>query len=69
MPGKTKRKVLKQGSSAVVSIPADYRRYHNLEPGKEVVVLYDSLLLIIPEDKKHILENSEKKKLIDKLLE
>ena len=69
MPGKTKRRVLKQGCSAVISIPADYRRYHNLDPGKEVVVLYDSLLLIIPEDRKDILDDPEKKKLIDRLLE
>jgi len=70
LPGKSKRKVLKQGSSTVVSIPADYRRYHNLEPGKEVTVLYDNLLLIIPKDQeKKILEDPEKRDLIKKILE
>ena len=69
LPARTERKIMKHGSSGVIAIPLDYRKYHDLHPGKRVIVLYDSLLLIIPEDKKHILEDPEKKKLIDKILE
>jgi len=70
MPAKTKRKVMKHGTSGVIAIPSDYRRYHNLEHGKEVTVLYDNLILIIPKDQeKKIFSDPEKQKLIKKLLE
>ena len=57
---------MKHGTSGVVAVPPDYRRYHDLNPGDSVQVLYDSLLLIIPEKLKHLLD--EKHELIDKLL-
>lgn len=36
------------GRSVVVTIPKPYRDFFELEPGDEVEVLYDSLLLLIP---------------------
>ena len=66
MPAKTNRKIMKHGSSGVIAVPSDYRRYHNLNPGDNVEVLYDSLLLVIPEKLKHLL--IEKRELIDALL-
>jgi len=66
MPAEVERKVMKHGTSGVVAIPISYRKYHNLNPGDKVKLLYDSLLLIIPKGRKNILK--EKKQLIDKLL-
>jgi antitoxin component of MazEF toxin-antitoxin module len=60
---------MKHGTSGVVAIPPDYRRYHNLSHGKTVKILYDSLLLIVPKElEKRVLGDPEKKALIDKLL-
>lgn len=67
MPAEETRKVMKHGqSSGVVALPIAYRRYHNLDPGDKVKILYDSLLLIIPESMEHILKN--RRQLVDKLL-
>jgi len=66
MPAQAKRKLMKLGSSAVIAIPPDYRKYHHLNLGDEVEILYDSLVLIIPMNRKHLL--IEKKELIDALL-
>jgi len=66
MPAEVERKIMKHGTSGVVAIPHSYRKYHNLDPGDEVIVLYNSLLLMVPKNKEHILE--EKKQLIEKLL-
>jgi len=57
---------MKHGTSGVVAIPKAYRNYHNLNPGSVVTVLYDSLLLIIPEELENLLK--EKAELIDQLL-
>jgi antitoxin component of MazEF toxin-antitoxin module len=67
MPAETKRKILKQGASGVMVIPADYRRYHKLTPGTSVKILYDSLLLVIPPDAEKKLE--ERGDLVRRLLE
>lgn len=66
MPAKVKRKVMKHGTSGVVTIPKSYRKYHDLNPGDEMIVLYDSLILMAPKELEHIL--NEKKELIDELL-
>jgi len=66
MPAEVERRIMKHGTSGVVAIPISYRKYHNLNPGDKVKLLYDSLLLIIPKGRKNILK--EKKQLIDKLL-
>jgi len=66
MPSKITRKILGLGNSGVISIPKGYRDYHNLQPGTTVTVLFDGLILIIPEDRLSELES--KKELIDKLL-
>jgi len=66
MPAKVERKIMKHGTSGVVAIPKSYRDYHGLKHGSTVTILYDSLLLIIPKDLEHVIE--EKKELIDKLL-
>jgi hypothetical protein len=54
------------GSSGVVAIPTAYRRYHELGPGDEVVLLYDSLLLLVPKKLMNIA--AQKHDLITKLL-
>lgn len=66
MPSEVERKIMKHGTSGVVAIPIGYRKYHDLNPGDEVKVLYDGVVLIVPKDREHILK--EKKELIDKLL-
>lgn len=66
MAAETVRKIMKHGSSGVIAIPMDYRRFHKLDPGKTVRILYDSILIVIPEDLESSLE--EKKDLILELL-
>ena len=66
MPAKEKRKIMKHGSSGVVAIPKSYLDYYQLQPGDEVDVLYDSLLLLIPRKLAGLLE--ARKALIDELL-
>ena len=67
MPAEETRKIMKHGqSSGVVAIPIAYRRYHNIDPGDKVKILYDSLLLIVPKGMERVLK--EKKQLVDKLL-
>jgi len=66
MPAEVERKIMKHGTSGVIAIPISYRKYHNLNPGDKVILIYDSLVLIIPKGRKNILK--EKKQLIDKLL-
>lgn len=53
MAAKTKRKLIACGQrSAGVVLPADFRRFYNLNPGDEVSVFYDSIILIVP--KQHL---------------
>ena len=66
MPAQEKRKIMKHGTSGVVAIPASYRKYHHLNPGDEVQVLYDGIVLIVPKEREQML--IEKGELIDKLL-
>jgi hypothetical protein len=68
MPAETTRTVMKHGRfSGVVALPTDYRRYHHLEPGAEVQIIYDSLLLIVPPGAEHKLK--ERGELVRRLLE
>jgi bifunctional DNA-binding transcriptional regulator/antitoxin component of YhaV-PrlF toxin-antitoxin module len=57
---------MRHGTSGVIALPKGYRDYHGLNPGQNVIILYDSLLLIIPRDLEYLIEN--KKSLIDQLL-
>jgi antitoxin component of MazEF toxin-antitoxin module len=57
---------MKHGSSGVVVLPKAYRDYHDLNPGDGVTILYDSLLLVIPQSQEELA--AEKADLIDKLL-
>lgn len=66
MPAKSVHKVMKHGTSGVVVIPKPYRDYHGLKTGSLVTVLYDSLLLVVPKTREHILR--DKADLIDQLL-
>lgn len=66
MPAKSVHKIMKHGTSGVVVIPKPYRDYYDLEPGSVVTVLYDSLLLIVPQKLEYLLQ--EKADLIDQLL-
>jgi len=58
--------MMKHGTSGVVTIPMSYRKYHDLNPGDEMIVLYDSLILMAPKSMEHIVE--DKQELIDELL-
>jgi bifunctional DNA-binding transcriptional regulator/antitoxin component of YhaV-PrlF toxin-antitoxin module len=67
VPAEETRKIMKHGqSSGVVTIPIAYRRYHKIDPGDKVKIIFDSLLLIVPKGMEHVLK--EKKQLVDKLL-
>ena len=66
MPAKEKHKIMKHGTSGVVVLPKAYRDYHGLNPGDSVIILYDSLLLIVPKSQEGLA--AEKADLIDKLL-
>lgn len=66
MPAEVERKIMKHGSSGVVAIPMSYRKYHDLKPGEDVIVLYDSLILIVPKKMEHVVDG--KRELIDELL-
>lgn len=57
---------MKHGSSGVVTIPMSYRKYHNINHGDEMIVLYDSLILMAPKSMEHMI--LEKQGLIDELL-
>lgn len=67
MPAQATRKIMKHGTSGVVAIPPDYRRYHNLNPGAHVEIFYDNLLLIVPPGAEEKLR--ERGELIRRLLE
>ena len=69
MPAKTTRKIMKHGTSGVVAIPKDYRDFHDLNYGDEVVVYYNDLILIVPKDEViRIEEDPEKLETLNKLL-
>lgn len=67
MPSEVSRKIMKHGTSGVVAIPMPYRRYHKINTGDEVKVIYNGLLIIIPQGMEHILK--KKRELIEKILE
>jgi antitoxin component of MazEF toxin-antitoxin module len=67
MPGRDDRKIFRQGTSDVVAIPAAYVKYHELESGDEVSVLYDSIVVIVPKKLRSIA--AKKRQLIDRLLQ
>jgi len=66
VPAKVVRKVMKHGSSGVVAIPMSYREYHDLNPGDDMIVLYNSLILMVPKEMEYVM--AERKDLIDALL-
>jgi len=49
MAGQTTRKIMRHGTSGVIALPTDYRRYHSLNSGSEVTLLYDGLLVVVPQ--------------------
>ncbi|MBX5327472.1 MAG: hypothetical protein ACQXXH_02625 [Candidatus Bathyarchaeia archaeon] len=64
MPAIVKRKLLTEKGH--LTIPKSYRDYYDLKKGDDILLLYDSIILIIPEELKKFVET--KKKQIDKLL-
>lgn len=58
--------MMKHGTSGVVTIPMSYRKYHDLNPGDEMIVMYDSLILMAPKGMEYVIE--KRKALIDELL-
>jgi len=68
MPAETTRTLMKHGkASATLTIPMDYRRYHRLNPGTRVRVIYDNFLLMIPPSSEK--KARERAKIIRRLLE
>jgi bifunctional DNA-binding transcriptional regulator/antitoxin component of YhaV-PrlF toxin-antitoxin module len=67
LPSEVYRKIMKHGSSGVVAIPMPYRRYHNINPGDVVQVIYDGVLIIVPQGVEEI--SVAKRELIEKILE
>lgn len=66
MPAQTTQKVLQQVASCTVTIPKAYTVYHKLVPGDSITVLFDGLVLIVPQDRKDDLVL--KREIIDALL-
>ena len=69
MPSREERKIVKWGtSSKVISLPKPFLDYHNIQEGDKVLLLYDSIILVLPAG---ITEEtlSDKADLIKKLLE
>jgi bifunctional DNA-binding transcriptional regulator/antitoxin component of YhaV-PrlF toxin-antitoxin module len=58
---------MKHGTSGVVAIPMPYRRFHNINPGDMVKIIYNGVLIIVPHDHEGI--SMEKLSLIEKILE
>jgi antitoxin component of MazEF toxin-antitoxin module len=47
--GKTVKKLLKIGESAAITLPPDYLKKFNLEPGEDYVeIFYNDLLIVKP---------------------
>ena len=44
----TKRKILKQGNSAMLTLPPGWLRFHNLKPGDVVTVVSNGKLTVLP---------------------
>lgn len=64
MPGRVVRKVItKKGH---VTLPKAYRDYHGIQQGDDVLVEYDSVLVVVPNGVKL---NGRKKKALKELLE
>ena len=68
MPSKEHRQIISLGKSKVICLPKPFLDYHNIEKGDKVLLLYDSIILVLPEG---ITEEtlSNKADLIKKLLE
>ncbi len=54
-------------ASATLTIPMDYRRYHRLNPGTRVGVIYNEFLLMIPPSSEK--NARERAKIIRELME
>lgn len=50
MPSKEHRKVIKLGASKVISLPKPFLDYHRVEEGDKVLLLYDSIVLVMPDN-------------------
>lgn len=57
---------MRHGTSGVVTIPMGYRKYHDVNPGDEMIVIYGSLIVMAPKKLEYVIE--EKRDLIDELL-
>ena len=69
MPSREERKIVKWGTgSKVISLPKPFLDYYNLEEGDKVLLLYDSLILVLPKDTSEELLR-KKAALIKELLE
>lgn len=66
VPAKEVHKVMKHRASAAAVLPKVYRDYYGINPGSRVTIVYNSLVLIIPESQRELA--AEKADLIDELL-
>lgn len=49
MPSKETRKIIAHGKiSKGISLPKPFLDYHNIDKGDEVLLLYDSIILVLP---------------------
>jgi len=68
--GKTVKKLLKIGESAAITLPPDYLKKFNLEPGEDYVeIFYNDLLIIKPLPKRKLQAQHRKLKRSLKVME
>ena len=48
MPSRENRKVIKLGGSKAISLPKPFLDYNEIKQGDEVLLIYDSIILIFP---------------------
>lgn len=49
MPSQELRKIIKLGNSKVISLPKPFLDYHKVVQGDSVLLLYDNIILVLPE--------------------
>ena len=48
MPAKIERKILRSGDSKVTALPPDWLRAFNINVGDDIVMLYNSIVIVKP---------------------
>jgi antitoxin component of MazEF toxin-antitoxin module len=67
MPAKEKRKIIPIGEGGkAITLPKPFVEYFHLKPKDEVTVLYDNILIVVPQNAQL---SEDKETLLKKLLE